>query len=48
MFLTHSVLYDIEEEEKERIMLGHSEKLAVAFGLINSGRGEPTRASPIV
>jgi hypothetical protein len=40
---TQSVLYDIEEEEKERIMLGHSEKLAVAFGLINSGRGEPIR-----
>jgi pentatricopeptide repeat protein len=40
---TRSVLYDIEEEEKERILLGHSEKLAVAFGLINSGRGEPIR-----
>nr|CAB3452878.1 unnamed protein product [Digitaria exilis] len=37
---TGSVLYDIEEEEKERILLGHSEKLAVAFGLINTSRGE--------
>nr|GEU32124.1 pentatricopeptide repeat-containing protein At3g46790, chloroplastic [Tanacetum cinerariifolium] len=37
---TKVVLYDVEEEEKERILLGHSEKLAVAFGLINSSRGE--------
>ncbi|CAD6229133.1 unnamed protein product [Miscanthus lutarioriparius] len=40
---TGSVLYDIEEEEKERILLGHSEKLAVAFGLINTGSGEVIR-----
>jgi pentatricopeptide repeat protein len=40
---TGTVLYDIEEEEKERILLGHSEKLAVAFGLINTGRGEVIR-----
>ncbi|KAF8675242.1 hypothetical protein HU200_047914 [Digitaria exilis] len=40
---TGSVLYDIEEEEKERILLGHSEKLAVAFGLINTSRGEVIR-----
>ncbi|TVU36514.1 hypothetical protein EJB05_18450, partial [Eragrostis curvula] len=40
---TGSVLYDIEEVEKERILLGHSEKLAVAFGLINTGRGEIIR-----
>ncbi|PWA35272.1 Pentatricopeptide repeat-containing protein [Artemisia annua] len=40
---TKVVLYDVEEEEKERILLGHSEKLAVAFGLINSSRGETIR-----
>ncbi|KAL6614169.1 hypothetical protein ACP70R_036439 [Stipagrostis hirtigluma subsp. patula] len=40
---TGSVLYDIEEEEKERILLGHSEKLAVAFGLINTSRGDVIR-----
>lgn len=40
---TRSVLYDIEEEEKERILLGHSEKLAVAFGLIKTGSGEAIR-----
>ncbi|KAG4378118.1 hypothetical protein GLYMA_18G275000v4 [Glycine max] len=33
---TNVVLYDLDEEEKERIVLGHSEKLAVAFGLINT------------
>ncbi|XP_015059154.1 pentatricopeptide repeat-containing protein At3g46790, chloroplastic [Solanum pennellii] len=42
---TRIVLYDLEEEEKERILLGHSEKLAVAFGLINSSKGDPIRIS---
>ncbi|GAB4860089.1 Pentatricopeptide repeat-containing protein crr2, chloroplastic [Ancistrocladus abbreviatus] len=37
------VLYDLDAEEKERILLGHSEKLAVAFGLINTGKGEVIR-----
>uniref|UniRef100_N1R3Q9 DYW domain-containing protein n=1 Tax=Aegilops tauschii TaxID=37682 RepID=N1R3Q9_AEGTA len=40
---TEIVMYDIEEEEKERILLGHSEKLAVAFGLINTRSGEVIR-----
>ncbi|KAF7822364.1 pentatricopeptide repeat-containing protein [Senna tora] len=40
---TKVVLYDLEEEEKERIVLGHSEKLAVAFGLINTAKGETIR-----
>ncbi|KAK1668188.1 hypothetical protein QYE76_056347 [Lolium multiflorum] len=40
---TGIVHYNIEEEEKERILLGHSEKLAVAFGLINTGSGEVIR-----
>ncbi|KAM3333731.1 hypothetical protein ACQJBY_028686 [Aegilops geniculata] len=40
---TDIVMYDIEEEEKERILLGHSEKLAVAFGLINTRSGEVIR-----
>ncbi|XP_021801610.1 pentatricopeptide repeat-containing protein At3g46790, chloroplastic-like [Prunus avium] len=35
---TKVVLHDLDEEEKERIALGHSEKLAVAFGLINTKR----------
>ncbi|XP_008811370.2 pentatricopeptide repeat-containing protein At3g46790, chloroplastic [Phoenix dactylifera] len=40
---TKVVLYDLDQEEKERILLGHSEKLALAFGLINSGHGEVIR-----
>lgn len=40
---TKVVLYDLDEEEKERIVLGHSEKLAVAFGLINTSKGETIR-----
>ncbi|KAL3850635.1 hypothetical protein ACJIZ3_012517 [Penstemon smallii] len=40
---TKAVLYDLEIEEKERIVLGHSEKLAVAFGLINCSKGETIR-----
>ncbi|XP_072975501.1 pentatricopeptide repeat-containing protein CRR2, chloroplastic [Typha angustifolia] len=40
---TKVVLYDLDQEEKERILLGHSEKLAVAFGLINCGKGEVIR-----
>ncbi|KAL3623708.1 Pentatricopeptide repeat-containing protein crr2, chloroplastic [Castilleja foliolosa] len=39
------VLYDLEYEEKQRLVLGHSEKLAVAFGLINCRRGETIRIS---
>ncbi|XP_050387734.1 pentatricopeptide repeat-containing protein At3g46790, chloroplastic [Argentina anserina] len=42
---TKVVLYDLDEEEKERIVLGHSEKLAVAFGLINTRKGEIIRIS---
>nr|AKH05224.1 chlororespiratory reduction 2 [Pelargonium myrrhifolium] len=42
---TDVVLYRLDNEEKERIVLGHSEKLAVAFGLINSNHGEPIRVT---
>nr|AKH05209.1 chlororespiratory reduction 2 [Geranium phaeum] len=40
---TSVVLYDLAEEDKEQIVLGHSEKLAVAFGVINCSHGEPIR-----
>ncbi|XP_038895613.1 pentatricopeptide repeat-containing protein At3g46790, chloroplastic [Benincasa hispida] len=40
---TKVVLYDLDEEEKERIVLGHSEKIAVAFGLINTSKGDTIR-----
>ncbi|XP_020701655.2 pentatricopeptide repeat-containing protein At4g30700 isoform X1 [Dendrobium catenatum] len=33
---TQAVLYDVEEEEKEQMIKIHSEKLAIAFGLINA------------
>lgn len=40
---TKAVLYDLDSLEKEQIVLGHSEKLAVAFGLINNSKGETIR-----
>lgn len=40
---TKVVLYHLDEEEKERIVLGHSEKLALAYGLINNSRGQTIR-----
>eukprot|EP01018_Ginkgo_biloba_P036667 Gb_31697 [translate_table: standard] len=40
---THFVLHDVREEEKEYILCGHSEKLAIAFGLINTYPGTPLR-----
>lgn len=42
---TKIVHYDLKEKEKEQILLGHSEKLAVAFGLINTNKGETIRIS---
>ncbi|KAL3623759.1 hypothetical protein CASFOL_032575 [Castilleja foliolosa] len=29
------VMYDVDEEQKERLLLGHSEKMALAFGMMN-------------
>ncbi|XP_023739829.1 pentatricopeptide repeat-containing protein At5g66520 [Lactuca sativa] len=40
---TSVVLLDIEESEKVRFLLGHSEKLAVVFGLMKTGDGMPIR-----
>jgi hypothetical protein len=37
------VLYDVDEEQKEKMLLGHSEKLALTFGLIATGEGIPIR-----
>lgn len=36
---TELVLHDLEEDAKERMLLGHSERLAIAFGLLNTGPG---------
>jgi pentatricopeptide repeat protein len=41
---TRFVLDDVEEEEeKKRILSGHSEKLAIIFGLISTSPGTPIR-----
>ncbi|XP_021737073.1 pentatricopeptide repeat-containing protein At1g20230-like [Chenopodium quinoa] len=37
------VLQDVEEQDKEQMLCGHSEKLAVAFGLLNTPAGFPLR-----
>lgn len=38
---TNYVLHDIEEEQKEAILSRHSERLAIAFGLISVPEGIP-------
>ncbi|XP_062098694.1 pentatricopeptide repeat-containing protein At1g34160 [Humulus lupulus] len=38
---TNNVLHDIGEEDKENALSHHSEKLAVAFGLISTSEGTP-------
>ncbi|KAJ8465401.1 hypothetical protein OPV22_027953 [Ensete ventricosum] len=40
---TTDVLFDVEEEEKEHSLFFHSEKLAVAFGLMSSAPASPIR-----
>jgi pentatricopeptide repeat protein len=40
---TNFVLQDVEEQDKEQILCGHSEKLAVVFGLLNTSPGSPLR-----
>ncbi|KAL4200051.1 hypothetical protein AMTRI_Chr03g147770 [Amborella trichopoda] len=40
---TSVVVLDLDEEEKERALGVHSEKLAIAFGLINTVKGEVIR-----
>ncbi|CAK9145098.1 unnamed protein product [Ilex paraguariensis] len=40
---TSVVLLDIEENEKEKVLYRHSEKLALVFGLMNIPTGKPIR-----
>eukprot|EP01018_Ginkgo_biloba_P028587 Gb_09704 [translate_table: standard] len=40
---TNFVLHDVEEEQKEQYLFYHSEKLAIAFGLISTPPGKPIR-----
>ncbi|KAJ6835799.1 putative pentatricopeptide repeat-containing protein [Iris pallida] len=38
-----SVVYDVSDDEKERLLKGHSEKLALAFGVLTTGTGDTIR-----
>eukprot|EP01018_Ginkgo_biloba_P032703 Gb_11926 [translate_table: standard] len=38
---TSYVLHDVEDKEKEYVLFSHSEKLAIAFGLISTNPGTP-------
>uniref|UniRef100_A0A7N0TTL2 DYW domain-containing protein n=1 Tax=Kalanchoe fedtschenkoi TaxID=63787 RepID=A0A7N0TTL2_KALFE len=40
---TDFVLHDVEEEQKEKYLFQHSEKLAVAYGLISTSGSKPIR-----
>ncbi|OVA01955.1 Pentatricopeptide repeat [Macleaya cordata] len=40
---TDFVLHDVEEEQKEQYLFQHSEKLALAFGLISTSGSRPIR-----
>lgn len=40
---TKFVLHNIEEELKEHVLCGHSERLAISFGLISTPPGTPLR-----
>ncbi|KAM0866238.1 hypothetical protein ACQ4PT_042742 [Festuca glaucescens] len=40
---TDLVLFDLEDQEKEHILVPYSEKLAIAFGLLSTRPGEPIR-----
>ena len=42
---TGGVLHDIDEEERENPLYYHSEKLAIAFGLLETKPGETIRIS---
>jgi len=40
---TNFVLHDVKEEMKEHMLFSHSEKLAIAFGILNTSPGTPIR-----
>ena len=40
---TRNALHDVEEEEKEEMLKYHSERLAVAFGILRVPAGRPIR-----
>ncbi|KAI9126570.1 hypothetical protein K1719_002166 [Acacia pycnantha] len=42
---TSCVLHNVDDEEKETLLCGHSEKLAIAFGLLNTHPGTTIRVA---
>ncbi|KAG4168842.1 hypothetical protein ERO13_A12G049900v2 [Gossypium hirsutum] len=42
---TSCVLHNVDEEDKETLLCGHSEKLAIAFGILNSPPGTTIRVA---
>ncbi|KAF8408568.1 hypothetical protein HHK36_004631 [Tetracentron sinense] len=42
---TSCVLHNVDEEEKEYLLCGHSEKLAIAFGILNTPPGTTIRVA---
>ncbi|KAI4303581.1 hypothetical protein MLD38_039190 [Melastoma candidum] len=42
---TSCVLHDVSEDEKESLLRGHSEKLALAFGILNTTPGTTIRVA---
>lgn len=42
---TSCVLHNLDEEEKESLLCGHSEKLAIAFGILNTPPGRTIRVA---
>ncbi|KAH0468693.1 hypothetical protein IEQ34_001925 [Dendrobium chrysotoxum] len=42
---TSCVLHNVDEDEKEILLCGHSEKLAIAFGLLNTPAGSTIRVA---
>ncbi|WOK91386.1 pentatricopeptide repeat-containing protein [Canna indica] len=40
---TSCIVYNVGEEEKEKMLLTHTEKLAITYGLISTGSGTPIR-----
>lgn len=42
---TSCVLHNVDEDEKENLLCGHSEKLAIAFGILNTAPGTTIRVA---
>ncbi|PSS06353.1 Pentatricopeptide repeat-containing protein [Actinidia chinensis var. chinensis] len=43
MAQTEFVLHNVEEQEKVKMLHGHSERLAIAYGLVTTAKGTPIR-----